>query len=118
MGYATTIRRAQGATLQLGCMYVDQRFHHAERGYGYVGLSRFKSRAGVYLWGKLRRTDFLPVGPEQEEGVWEWGYYSADSDEEDGPGLEYAWMEDGDGGLGSMVEEQEDTPFADSADFA
>ena len=34
------------------------------RGYGYVAVSRFKRRAGVYLYGKLRRTDFLPVGED------------------------------------------------------
>ena len=34
------------------------------RGYGYVGVSRFKRRTGVYLYGKLRRTDFLPVGED------------------------------------------------------
>ena len=75
----------QGATLHLGCLCFDQRFHHGGRGYGYVGLSRFKTRAGAYLWGKLRRTDFLPVGPEKEEEVLERGYYSMDSDEEEAP---------------------------------
>ena len=34
------------------------------RGYGYVAVSRFKRRAGVHLYGKLRRTDFLPVGED------------------------------------------------------
>ena len=33
----------------------------AERGYGYVAVSRFKSKAGIYLFGKVRRTDWLPV---------------------------------------------------------
>ena len=32
-----------------------------ERGYGYVAASRFKSKAGIYLFGKVRRTDWLPV---------------------------------------------------------
>ena len=35
------------------------------RGYGYVAASRFKQRSGVYLYGHLRRTDFLPVGEDQ-----------------------------------------------------
>ena len=35
------------------------------RGYGYVAASRFKRRTGVYLFGHLRRTDFLPVGEDQ-----------------------------------------------------
>ena len=44
-GYATTIRKAQGQSLDLGCLY----FNHCyppERGYGYVGASRFRTRAG------------------------------------------------------------------------
>ena len=32
-GYATTIRRAQGAALELGCLYFDQKKHYAGRGY-------------------------------------------------------------------------------------
>ena len=68
-GYATTIRRAQGASLDMGCLWFDQHYRHAGRGYGYVGVSRFKSQAGCYLFGKLRRTDFLPVGAEKEDEV-------------------------------------------------
>ena len=60
-GYATTIRRAQGATLKLGCLYFDH-CYPPERGYGYVGVSRFESQAGVYHFGRIRRTDWLPVG--------------------------------------------------------
>ena len=71
-GYATTIRRAQGADLSLGCIYMDHKFP-AGRGYGYVACSRFKTRAGCFLYGKLRRTDFLPVGEEQEDEVLERG---------------------------------------------
>ena len=47
-GYATTIRRAQGATLFHGCLYFGSPKHAAARGYGYVGVSRFKKRSGVY----------------------------------------------------------------------
>jgi len=60
-GYATTIRRAQGQSLDIGCLYFDH-CYPPERGYGYVGASRFRTRAGVYHFGKLRRTDWLPVG--------------------------------------------------------
>ena len=94
-GYATTIRRAQGADVYHGCLYLDQK-KVAVRGYGYVGVSRFMSRDGCHLYGKLRRTDFLPVGPEQEDEVLERGYLSVASDEDDGCGLEYAFSE-GDG---------------------
>ena len=68
-GYATTISRAQGADLVHGCMYMDNKWHPVVRGYGYVAVSRFKSRQGVYLFGKLRRSDFLPVGPEQDHEI-------------------------------------------------
>ena len=66
-GYATTIRRAQGVPLTCGAVYFDQHRHAAHRGYGYVAVSRFRTQAGCHLYGKLRVTDFLPVGPEQED---------------------------------------------------
>ena len=59
-GYATTIRRAQGATYRHGCIWFDH-IYPPERGYGYVAASRFKSKAGIHLFGKVRRTDWLPV---------------------------------------------------------
>ncbi len=90
-GYATTIRRAQGASLAMGCIYFDQRKYAAGRGYGYVAVSRFRSRRGCYLYGKLRRTDFLPVGGDPDEEVVERGYDSESDDEDDGRGLEYAF---------------------------
>ena len=59
-GYATTIRRAQGSSLVQGALYFDH-CYPAERGYGYVGASRFRSSAGLWLFGKIRKTDWLPV---------------------------------------------------------
>ena len=38
-GYATTVRRAQGASLDMGCIYFDQKRRAAGRGYGYVAVS-------------------------------------------------------------------------------
>ena len=38
--------------------------HHA--GAGYVGASRFQTRDGVYLYSRLRSSDFVPVDLEQE----------------------------------------------------
>ena len=46
--------------------------------------------SGVYLYGRLRRTDFLPVREESPDEVLERGYDSASTDEENG-GLEYAF---------------------------
>ena len=58
--YATTIRRAQGATLQLVGIRFDRKL--ADEGYAYVAASRAKRRADVYLVGTIRRTDWRPVG--------------------------------------------------------
>ena len=91
-GYATTIRRAQGADLEHGCMYFDAK-RPAARGYGYVAASRFKTRSGCHLYGKLRRSDFLPVGPDLETEHLERGYESISSADSDGAGLEYAFSE-------------------------
>ena len=113
-GYATTIRRVQGASLHVGCLYFDQKYHHAGRGYGYVGVSRFRTRLGVYLYGKLRRTDFLPVGEVQEDEVLERGYESRDSDAEDGCSLEDAFSDDED----PVYEpDEEGGPFVAEGDF-
>ena len=42
-------------------------------------MSRFKTKHGCYLYGKLRRTDFLPVGDEREDEVLERGVLLASS---------------------------------------
>ena len=90
-GYATTIRRAQGASFYHGCIYMNHR-KPCGRGYGYVAVSRFKSRRGTYLYGRLRRTDFLPVGGEGNKGeVLDREFESLSSDDEDGPGPGYAF---------------------------
>jgi len=59
-GYATTIRKAQGATLDYVCLYFDAPFP-PDRGYGYVGASRCRTAAGLYYFKRLRRTDWLPI---------------------------------------------------------
>ena len=74
-------------------MYCDQKKRVAARGYGYVACSRFKRRDGCYVYGKLRQSDFLPVGEEQEDEVLVRGYHSLSSDDSDGCGLEYAFNE-------------------------
>ena len=88
------MRRAQGASLEQGCIYFDQHRHHAGRGYGYVAVSRFKTRARCYLYGKLRRTDFLPVGEELETEVLLRGDESESCS--DSEGIESAFGEDAD----------------------
>ena len=83
-GYATTIRRAQGVSLSCGAVFFDQHRHAAHRGYGYVAVSRFRTQAGCYLYGTLRATDFLPVGPEQpDEQLYRGAQSESVSDEDD-----------------------------------
>ena len=73
---------------------MDQRKRAATRGYGYVGLSRFRTKAGCFLYGRLRVSDFLPVGKSCEDDVVERGYESmssgSDSDADMGKGIELA----------------------------
>ena len=74
---------------------MDQRKRAATRGYGYVGLSRFRTKAGCFLYGRLRVSDFLPVGESCEDDVVERGYESmssgSDSDADMGKGIELAY---------------------------
>ena len=115
-GYATTIRRAQGASLDQGCIYFDQKHFAAGRGYGYVAVSRFKSRVGCHVFGKLRRTDFLPVGMPMDTEVLERGYESKSSGADEGRGLEYAFPDDsGEGSESEAVSAQD--PECVDADF-
>ena len=88
-GYATTIRRAQGASYDLGAIWFDQH-EPAGLGYGYVAVSRFRTRDGVHLFGLLRSTDFQPVGTvnvlrrsheSDEELVYHGDLYDVDDDE-------------------------------------
>jgi hypothetical protein len=58
--YATTMRRAQGSTLHLVGLVFDRKC--ADRGYAYVGASRVKRADALFLVGRVRRTDWLPVG--------------------------------------------------------
>ena len=80
----------------MGCIYFDHKYGKAGRGrgYGYVAVSRFRSRGGCFLYGHKRRTDFLPVGGNPEEEVLERGYDSVTDDDEEGCGLEYAMGDD------------------------
>ena len=107
-GYATTIRRAQGASLDMGCIYFDQHRHHAGRGYAYVAVSRFRTKAGCFLYGKLRHTDFLPVGPDREDEVWERGVHSESSDEDENH-CEYCF--NGAHGLSELAEDGVSMPM-------
>ena len=47
------------------------------------------NRSTCYIFGKVRRTDFLPVGPDLKEEVFDRGYESLDTDEDEKD--EYQW---------------------------
>ncbi len=81
-GYATNVRTAQGMSLNRGCVFFDLGFP-PERGYVYVAVSRFRTRAGVYHFGRYRRSDWLPVGEAKESEQTKTSYesLSGDSDE-------------------------------------
>ena len=66
-----------------GCVYFENKRHYAGRGYAYVAISRFRSRAGCHLYGVLRQSDFLPVGDDKDDEVWERGYHSLNSSDEE-----------------------------------
>ena len=70
------------------CIFFDQK-KCAGRGYGYVAVSRFMYKSTCFVYGKLRRTDFLPVGPDRDDEVFDRGFMSLDSDDEEHD--EFAW---------------------------
>ena len=53
-----------------------------------MAVSRFRTRLGCYYFGRIRRSDFLPVGEEGEDEAVERGYYSVDSSDDEDRGLE------------------------------
>ena len=59
-----TMRRAQGSTLEAVVLYFDRK--RPDRGYAYVAASRVRSKLCLYHMGPIRRTDWLPVGGDQD----------------------------------------------------
>jgi hypothetical protein len=59
------IRRAQGATLDQVVLYFDHMFP-CDRGYAYVGASRVRNATGLWYFGRMRQSDWLPAGGEIE----------------------------------------------------
>ena len=58
-----------------------------------MAVSRFVSRKGCYMYGKLRRSDFLPVGAEKEDEILERVYDNESSGSDCDRGLQFvaAW---------------------------
>ena len=64
-GYAMTTRKAQGSSMDFAVLYFDL-FMPACRGFAYVGGSRVRHHTGLYYYGKIRRSDWLPVGARKK----------------------------------------------------
>ena len=86
-GYALTIRRSQGSGLDQGALWFDHCFP-ADPGYAYVGASRFKRACDIMLMGKVRVTDWIPVGAVEESAQLKRGADSEDTRSEEGLGSE------------------------------
>ena len=68
-GYACTVRRTQGLTLYHGALFLDGRIYPRPRGHAYVAVSRFRRAIGVFHYGPLRRSDWLPTDEHDGEQV-------------------------------------------------
>jgi hypothetical protein len=105
-GYAMTTRKAQGSSMDFVVLYFDL-FKAAPRGFGYVGASRARSSDGLFYFGKIRRTDWLPVGGDAIDEQVTRGYDSADSSS-DGRAPSYDESDDGqESSDGSLAEVEE-----------
>ena len=68
--------------MDLGALLFDHTFP-PDCGYGYVAASRFRSAAGIYLYGRIRRTDFLPVLAKRRDLKDKFQYYRSALSEPD-----------------------------------
>lgn len=57
-----------------------------------MAVSRFSSRLGCHLYGRIRRTDFLPVGEDRDDEVLEREYDSVDSSDDEDRGMQYNFV--------------------------
>ena len=79
--------RRRGVLYRWVLFFFDHKFA-ADRGYGYVGASRFRSAAGLYHYGRLRRSDWRPVGGDPSIEISEREGDSANTDEADEEAME------------------------------
>ena len=99
-GYATTIRRAQGSTLRLVGLWFDHKYP-ADRGYAYVGSSRVRAAHDLFLVGRVKRSDWLPVGEEKPEEQTHRGVDSEDTSSNSDAGSEDQGATSSDSDVGS-----------------
>jgi hypothetical protein len=67
-GWAMTTRKAQGSSVDYAVLYFDL-FKPAPRGFAYVGASRVRTSGGLFYFGKIRRSDWLPVGGDTSGSI-------------------------------------------------
>ena len=66
----------------LGCLYFDH-VYPPDFGYGYVAASRFRTMDGIYLYGPVRRTDFIPAIARSRPGDFQMRRSALSDDEEE-----------------------------------
>ena len=91
--------------------------HPPDPGYGYVAASRFKSKDGIYLFGPIRQSDWIPVHSKADVGDYhtirgEESESDYDSDEEEQYARSYAnYIERG------LADQSGDSGSDDEADY-
>ena len=112
-GYATTVRKAQGASLDGVALYFDH-CYPPERGYGYVGASRARTKAGLYHYGRVRRSDWLPVGGDDAQEQTMRGVDSESDRDNSDDDFEEDESDDGDAFAGLYEGDQEEADEGES----
>ena len=64
-------------------LYIFDHCYPPDCGYGYVAASRFRSADGIYLYGRIRRTDFLPVLAKSHDRKEQFQYFRSALSEPD-----------------------------------
>ena len=79
--WATTMRRAQGTSLDLVGLVFDRCC--PDRGYAYVGASRARHAHDLFHVGRIRRSDWLPVTKSDNQQLARSAASDSDSSEDD-----------------------------------
>ena len=111
-GYGMSARKAQGSTLAYAVLYFDL-WKPACRGHAYVGSSRVPGHDRLYYFGRIRQSDWLPVGgpgaPIEHD---QRGILSEDSD----PDLDYENSSNSSDSLSMSVSDDDELALFGDAD--
>ena len=105
-GYGCTVRRTQGLSLWHGAVFLNGRVYPRPRGHAYVAVSRFRRALGVFHYGPLRRSDWLPTAVCDDEQDRPGELSPRDWDSRSEASDEYP------GGLGGMVDSDSESQGA------